>query len=249
MKLFGLIGFPLGHSFSVKYFANKFKKEEIGNCEYRNFPIPSIHDLPKIIKTEPYLRGLNVTIPYKQEVIQYINEFDITAKEIQAVNTIRIFRSGSSDRYQLKGYNTDIHGFTISLKELIGDSKPGALILGSGGASLAVEYALNKLGLKNKTVSRSPGFGQISYDDINEALLDEFKLIVNTTPLGTFPDTGAAPELPYHLLNKSQFLHDLVYNPAETEFMKRGKEKGARVKNGYQMLVEQAEKAWEIWNE
>ena len=249
MRLFGLIGYPLGHSFSVGYFTEKFRNENIRECNYRNFPIDSIEKLPGIIEKEKELAGLNVTIPYKEKVLKYLDEIDDTADQIGAVNTIKIFRGRASSEQYLKGYNTDEYGFLASLKSIPGYDVEKALILGTGGASLAVIYALQRLGVKSAVVSRNPASDQLSYRDLNKKIMDEYKLIINTTPLGTYPDVDQAPDIPYSLLNESHILHDLVYNPPETLFMKIGRERGARVKNGYQMLAEQAERSWQIWNE
>ncbi len=249
MRLFGLIGYPLAHSFSEAYFREKFENEEIGNCKYRNFPIKSVEEITSLVKENQDLTGLNVTIPYKQKVLRYLDEIDDTARDIGAVNTIKIARETDSGKFILKGYNTDAHGFMRSLQEIEDHKISKALVLGTGGASLAVIFALNKLGIQVRVVSRNPDHDQLSYDKLAKSGFQDYQLIVNTTPLGTYPNLKQAPELPYELINESHILHDLVYNPPETEFMRRGKRRGAKVKNGYRMLVEQAEKSWQIWND
>lgn len=249
MKIFGLIGFPLGHSFSADYFTKKFKKEKITGIEYRNFPIDKIDLLPELIMTEKKLKGFNVTIPYKEQVMAYLNYVDEEAKEIGAVNTVVVNREPDNTGIELKGYNTDGYGFIMSLKEVLKENVKQALVLGSGGASKAVIHALRSIDIRPLVVSRNPVPDQISYKDLNKKVLSSHLLIVNTSPVGTFPEINRAPDIPYHLLGPFHILHDLVYNPEETLFMKKGKERGALVKNGYQMLVEQAEKAWEIWNQ
>jgi shikimate dehydrogenase len=246
MKIYGLIGYPLGHSFSAGYFKEKFNRENINNCIYRNFPIESAGMLPDIISATPELVGLNVTIPHKQKVIPFLDEIFSPARNINAVNTIKIDRVGED--IFLKGYNTDIHGFWSSIENHLPDGLENALILGSGGASAAVKYALENHGINTIVVSRNPSADSLSYSQLDRRILESNRLIVNTTPLGTYPDTEEAPEIPYRFLSSSHLLYDLVYNPAETHFMKLGSENGAKVKNGYEMLVNQAEKSWEIWN-
>lgn len=241
MRTFGLIGFPLSHSFSVRYFEEKFSKENIRDAQYLNFPIESIEDFPALIK-EQNLSGLNVTIPYKQQVIEYLDELDSIAEEIGAVNLIK-FENGKR-----KGYNTDVHGFRESLKNLIGKQKPKALIIGTGGSSKAVSYALKELGIEFNFVSRRKTSEVFTFSDLNQEIISEHLLIINTTPLGMFPNESDCAPIPYPFISPAHFLFDLVYNPAETLFLKNGKAQGASVKNGYEMLVLQAEENWRIWN-
>ncbi len=243
MRKFGLIGYPLGHSFSKKYFTEKFADEFINDTVYENFELPQIDGLKKVIAENPELRGLNVTIPYKEAVIRYLDELSDDALEIGAVNTIKI-SSG-----KLKGFNTDYIGFMRSLIPLLKPTHKKALILGTGGSSLAVKYALEKIGLEYLLVSRNPfEENEISYDSITEEILQEHTLLVNTTPVGMFPDVSKAPEIPYQFLNEQHLLFDLIYNPEETLFLQKGKEQGAMIKNGSEMLALQAEEAWKIWN-
>lgn len=243
MRSFGLIGKSLQHSFSKNYFDQKFEKENILDSSYSLFELAKIEDLKTLISNYPQLKGINVTIPYKEAVIPYLDEIDVEAKEIGAVNTIDI-RKGV-----LKGYNTDVIGFRNSIKPFLENTHRRALILGNGGASKAVAYVLNQLGLDVLYVSRNPKTAQqISYGDINEYVIKHHLLIVNTTPVGTFPNIEEMPLLPYHLLTEQHFLYDLIYNPSETQFLKKGKEKGTICINGEQMLKIQAEEAWKIWN-
>ncbi|MBP1617120.1 MAG: Shikimate 5-dehydrogenase [Bacteroidetes bacterium] len=246
MEKYGLIGFPLKHSFSRKFFTEKFARENM-DAEYLNFEIPNIDQLPEIIAANRELRGLNVTIPYKEKVIPFLDELDSQAQEIGAVNVIRIERNGGKVR--LVGYNSDLVGFQNSIAPLIQpEIHRKALILGTGGASKAVRRGLLNLGLETKYVSRRPAEGQFTYDDLNREVLNQYKVIVNSTPLGTFPNVDEAPEIPYELLGEENLLFDLVYNPEETKFLKLGKNKNAKVKNGAKMLELQAIAAWEIWN-
>ncbi|MCD4768562.1 MAG: shikimate dehydrogenase [Bacteroidales bacterium] len=247
MKKFGLIGYPLGHSFSRSFFSDKFNRENL-NCSYENFEIKSINELHPLLKKSRAIVGLNVTIPYKRDVIELLNDIDPDAAKIGAVNVIKIIRTGNE--YRLKGYNTDMYGFTESVKPLLtgkGDNI-SALLLGTGGASLAVKEALNQLGIEFTTVSRSPGKGDIVYEQVTEEVLTLNRLIINTTPLGMSPDIDSAPDIPYRVLTNRHILFDLVYNPSETKFMRLGKSEGALVVNGLIMLHLQAQKSWEIWN-
>jgi shikimate dehydrogenase len=246
MKRLGLIGYPLSHSFSVKYFSEKFSREDIEGFEYRNHPIQSIYELESLIEEKEDLIGLNVTIPYKEQVMTLLDEIDPEAAEIGAVNTIRITRS--SGKIHLKGYNSDAYGFRESLLPLLGAGHQYALVLGTGGASKAVTYTLGQLGIEYQYVSRNPARDQMHYLDLCYAIIHKYTLIINTTPLGTYPDTSAFPNIPYDLLTSGHILYDLVYNPPETEFLRLGKQKGATVKNGQEMLILQAERSWEIWN-
>jgi shikimate dehydrogenase len=243
MREFGLIGYPLGHSFSKRYFSEKFDREGLTDCHYELFPLPDLEALPALLDSRPDLRGFNVTIPWKSGIIPYLNELDETARAVGAVNTVAV-RGG-----QLSGYNTDVWGFARSLEGFLPAAFEGpALILGTGGASRAVQYVLAERGIEYALVSRKPGPGKLTYAAIDEACLRRHSLIVQTTPLGMSPDLESLPQLPYAYLSSKHYLYDLVYNPEETAFLRRGKERGARVKNGLEMLYLQAEKAWEIWN-
>ena len=245
MKKFGLIGFPLSHSFSKGYFSEKFKKEGISDCSYDNYEIENVDLLPQVIAENGNLRGLNVTIPHKQGVIQYLDELHPAAKRIGAVNVIAVHKESG----KLIGYNSDYFGFQESLKlQLNGDLKLKALVLGTGGASKAVLAALEDLGITNKQVSRKSSDTAISYDVITEELIKEHRLLINTTPLGMSPNVDSCPDLPYEGIGDSHYLFDLVYNPETTLFLKKGLNRGAKIKNGLEMLHLQAEKAWEIWN-
>jgi len=248
MKTFGLIGNRLGYSFSRNFFTVKFDQENLTDCEYINFELDSIDEFPYIFKQDRQIYGLNCTIPYKQQIISYLDEVDAEAAAIGAVNTIKIIRRPEGIR--LKGFNTDIYGFEHSLRPLLKEHHKKALILGTGGAARAVKYILTrlKIGYLLVTTKQLPAEGEIHYECINEEILRDYPVIINTTPLGTFPGVETCPDLPYHYLTKNQLLYDLVYNPEETLFLKKGKEKGATVKNGLEMLHLQALKAWEIWN-
>ncbi|UCH13834.1 MAG: shikimate dehydrogenase [Bacteroidales bacterium] len=247
MKKFGLIGYPLSHSFSMKYFSDKFKKENIEDCQYLNFPIDTIEKLPSLISENKNLIGLNVTIPYKEKVIGYLNEIDETSGKIGAVNTIKIRRV--RDNYTLSGYNTDAYGFHTSIVPHIKKTHKKALILGTGGASKAIAYVFEQLGIDYIFVSRKPKkANHISYNDITGDLMSDFRIIVNTSPLGMYPDVDKYPYIPYKYLTSDHLLYDLVYNPEMSKFLEKGSEKGAITVNGLLMLHLQAEKAWEIWN-
>ncbi len=243
-KLFGLIGYPLTHSFSKKYFDEKFEKEKIINSAFLLFPLIEIHQLPQLINENPKLIGLSVTLPYKQSVIPFLDEMDETAKKIGAVNCIKI------KERKTKGYNTDVFGFRQSIKPFLESHHQRALILGTGGASKAVAFVLKEIGIDCFFVSRNKNEknNTFSYDEINETIVNAFKLIVNTTPLGMYPNINDAPDIPYQFVSSSHLLYDLVYNPTETEFLKRGKQKGASIVNGLSMLHQQAEEAWRVWN-
>jgi shikimate dehydrogenase len=244
MRQFGLIGFPLSHSFSKKYFSEKFQKENIVECDYELFELSTLGDFKAWMNAVPNLRGLNVTIPYKQDVMPFLDRLDPKAKEIGAVNVIRKESNG-----EYVGYNSDYFGFKTSVSNFLSGALPKkALVLGTGGASKAVIVALRDLGIECQYVSRIAGANSIAYADITSDLFREHKLIVNTTPLGMHPKVEECPAIPYELLDSTFYLYDLVYNPAETLFMKKGLEKGAKVINGLDMLISQAEKAWEIWN-
>jgi len=247
VKEFGLIGKTLDHSFSPGYFSNKFKDEKITDCIYRLYPINKIDEFPNIIKNNPEIKGLNVTIPYKQSIIPYLNKLDIHTKNIGAVNTIKIEKL--HDKLVLTGYNTDFLGFTDSIKPIICNFNSSALILGTGGSSVAVAYALKLLGIKYSFVSRNPKSNDIlQYSQLNKEIIQSHQIIINTTPLGMYPNISEQPELPYHYLTSNHLLFDLIYNPEETRFLYLAKKNGAQTKNGFEMLGIQAEYSWEIWN-
>ena len=241
MKKFGLIGFPLAHSFSQKYFEEKFQKEGLTAHSYQLYPIPFIESFLPIIGSVQELAGLNVTIPYKEAVMEFLNEIDPVAKSIGAVNCIKI-----TSNY-LKGFNTDAPAFEQSLKPFLSTRPEQVFVLGTGGSAKAVCFVLNKLGLKYLQVSRSPYDGLINYSEILKHMKG-VNLFINTTPVGMFPDVESSPDIPYARLSSTDFLFDLVYNPEETVFLRKGREKGANTKNGLEMLYLQAEKSWEIWN-
>ncbi|MCC8019115.1 MAG: shikimate dehydrogenase [Rikenellaceae bacterium] len=242
MDIYGIIGNPLGHSFSKQYFTEKFRKEGIVGAVYEKFQLDDISQLPDLIASTPGLQGLNVTIPYKQQVLPYLDRLDDGARKIGAVNCIS-FRDG-----KLTGHNTDAAGFRASLLGFLGNERPDALVLGTGGAAKAVNYVLGELGINFTIVSRTKAPGILTYGELDGDVMAAHRLIVNTTPLGTFPDVDASPAIPYDLLTPAHRLFDLVYNPEETAFMRQGAARGARTVNGFGMLTGQAEKAWEIWN-
>jgi len=245
-KEFGLIGYPLTHAFSQRYFSRKFRQEGLQEYSYANHPLNDIARLPHLIEAHPLLAGLNVTIPYKEAVIPYLDTMDPLAADVGAVNTITIDRTPGKP--VLKGFNTDVEGFANALELMPGSGYDHALVLGTGGASKAVHYALNQVCREVLLVSRSAtGPGIIHYSDLNEPLMTRFRLIVNTTPLGTWPEINASPPIPYEMITENHFLYDLVYNPAMTRFLKLGQEQGARVSNGLKMLELQAEASWKIW--
>ena len=241
MNQFGLIGKTLKHSFSKKYFTNKFEVEQIADCNYDLYELESIELFNELIRNNRFT-GLNVTIPYKEAIIPFLDELSEAAREIGAVNTIR-FRDGL-----LKGFNTDVMGFKDSLFTWLDEIPKGALILGTGGAAKAVSFVLTKTEVPFLSVSRSNSKGDITYDQIDSDLLEKHPLIINTTPLGTFPKVDEAPNIPYHLLSKRNSLYDLIYNPEKTLFLSRGAAQGCATKNGLEMLVAQAEYSWKIWN-
>ncbi len=250
MDSFGLIGFPLTHSFSSRFFTEKFLREGI-DAEYLNYEIADITELRRVILFNPSLRGLNVTIPYKEQVIPFLDRLSPEAEEIGAVNVIRIERrAGEMYSYKLTGYNTDVIGFRESLRPMLhGGIHTKALVLGTGGASKAVTHALKELQIDLKTVSRTPAEGRYVYSDLTPEIVREHKLIVNASPVGTFPDSDRCPTIPYGALTPDHLLYDLVYNPQETLFLKKGKEAGATTQNGKKMLELQALAAWEIWQQ
>ena len=245
MKKYGLLGYPLGHSFSKNYFNQKFEAEKI-DAEYLHFEIPDIKEIKSVIKENPELNGLNVTIPYKQQVIPYLDDLDNDARLIGAVNVIK-FSKGLFGKVKLKGYNSDIIGFKQSIEPLLKDHHRKALILGTGGASKAVFHGLKQLGIAATFVSRQSKEYCITYEEITEKIMEQYHVIVNTTPLGMYPNVNACPNIPYEMLTSDHLLYDLLYNPDETLFMQKGKERGAVVKNGLEMLLLQAFAAWEIW--
>ena len=246
MNKFGLVGYPLTHSFSRKFFTEKFSTEDI-NATYVNFEIDSIEKFPALAAANPDLIGMNVTIPYKEQVIPFLNELDDAAREIGAVNTIRVERPENG--IYLKGFNTDVYGFSESLKPFLKPHHKKALILGTGGAAKGVIWALKQLNIESKVVSRTPkDKSQISYEQLSKSIMEEHTIIINTTPLGTFPKVEGCPGIPFEYISKKHLMYDLVYNPEVTAFIRRGKEQGATIKNGLEMLHLQALKAWEIWN-
>lgn len=245
MKKYGLIGYPLGHSFSMGYFNEKFKNEAI-NAVYENFEIPDIQDITTVIGSNPDLAGFNVTIPYKEKVMDYLDYIAPEAAEIGAVNVVKVTHNG--ERAVLKGFNSDVVGFVNSIKPLLRPLHKKALVLGTGGASKAVECGLRKLGLETIKVSRTEKDNTITYGQVTPELLSEYKVIVNCTPCGMAPHFDECPNLPYDSIDDSFLLYDLIYNPEETLFLRKGKEKDATVKNGLEMLLLQAEEGWNIWN-
>ena len=246
-ELYGLIGYPLGHSFSENFFNQKFKAEGI-DAHYCNFEIPSIDKITQVIKENPNLNGLNVTIPYKELVIPFLDEIDSNATNIGAVNVIKFIKEKNGD-LKLKGYNSDIIGFCDSIKPLIKPQHTHALILGTGGAAKAVVVGLKSMGIETVYVSRTRTEQSITYEDLNSEIIDKYKIIINATPLGMYPNIDSCPNIPYELLTDSHLCYDLLYNPDITLFMKRAKASGAIVKNGLEMLLLQAFAAWEIWQQ
>ncbi len=245
MDKYGLIGYPLGHSFSISYFNEKFKNEGI-DAVYENYEIPTIEQLPEVLDTNPELRGLNVTIPYKEKVISYLDSLSPEASEIGAVNVIKIEHKGK--KTVLKGYNSDVIGFTRSIEPLLEPYHKKALILGTGGASKAIEFGLRSLKLETLKVSRTGKDGAIRYTDITPEMMKEYNVIVNCTPCGMFPHADECPDLPYNAMDNHTLLYDLIYNPDETLFLTKGKKHGAIIKNGLEMLLLQAFASWEFWN-
>jgi shikimate dehydrogenase len=247
MKRYGLLGYPLTHSFSKRHFTEKFETEKIEST-YENFEIDTIDKFPEVIKNNPEIIGLNVTIPYKEQVIPFLDELNDSAKEIGAVNTIQVKRTESG--IHLKGFNTDTYGFESSLKPLLKDHHKKAIILGTGGASKALKFVLTKLGIEFVSASiEELKENEIRYEDIDEKMMAERLLIINATPLGTYPKVDTFANIPYGFITDKHLLFDLVYNPEVTQFMQKGLDKGATVKNGYEMLLQQARKAYTIWNE
>jgi shikimate dehydrogenase len=243
MRFFGLIGYPLTHSFSKNYFTEKFKNEAIDDCRYENFELADINELSEVLDSHPELVGLNVTIPYKESVLAFINESDDVVKKIKACNCIKI------EEKKLIGYNTDVVGFEKSLLKKLNSSHKNALILGTGGAAKAVEYVLRKRRIHYHYVSRYPSVKNFSYEQLTPSIMEKHSLIINASPLGMYPKVAEAPPLPYEAITEKHFLFDLIYNPEKTLFLRKGAERGAEIENGYGMLVEQAEESWKIWNQ
>jgi len=242
MKRYGLIGYPLTHSLSQQYFTNKFSQEGIEDCDYDRFSIPSIDDLHAILETHKELCGFNITIPYKKEVLAFLTDRSKAVEEVGACNCVKI------EGGHLIGYNTDVIGFENSLVPFLKPSHNRALVLGTGGAALAIVYVLQKLGIDFSYVSRTATSGQFTYNDLDASVMASHTLIINTTPLGMFPNIEACPDILYQLITPAHHLFDLTYNPAESTFLAKGKQMGATIQNGQQMFVEQAEHSWRIWN-
>jgi shikimate dehydrogenase len=259
MKHYGLIGYPLSHSFSKKYFAGKFEKDKIVDCAYELYPLEDIGQLPALLHSNPDLCGLNVTIPYKVSVLEYLDWIEHDAKGAGAVNCIRVTCESpvqaafsgelgiTGHEFRLEGYNTDIYGFDMSLTPLLTPQHDKALILGDGGAARAVRCVLDNKGIAYRVVTRKPGEDTILFDELTADHIAEYKLIINATPIGTAPNIDECPPIPYEAITGEHLLYDLIYNPEQTLFLKKGTDQGAVTKNGYEMLVLQAEKAWEIW--
>lgn len=247
MRKFGLVGYPLGHSFSKKYFTEKFIRENISDCQYENYPLTGIELMSELISNNSDIYGLNVTIPYKSVVIKYLDFIDEQARSVGAVNVLKLNRSGN--KVVLKGFNSDIDGFRNSILPYLGDKVANALVLGTGGGAKAVCYVLGKLGIKITSVDIVKLEGVLKYSEITDNILISNQLIINTTPLGMFPDIAGKPDLNYSCLNNDHILFDLVYNPELTSFLKAGKEQGCTIISGINMLYGQAERAWEIWND
>ncbi|MEO6613185.1 MAG: shikimate dehydrogenase [Chitinophagaceae bacterium] len=242
MRLFGLIGYPLSHSFSAKYFTAKFEKEDITECSYELFPLRTIDELSFLLRDQPGLEGFNITVPYKKQVMRFLDESRVP-DGLDACNCVNI--NGG----KLTGYNTDITGFEISLKPLLRAHHKKALILGNGGATLAVAFVLRKFGIDFTIVSRTPEGPILGYSAITGKIMKEHTLIINTTPLGQYPGENSCPAIPYGSVSDKHLLYDLVYNPAKTLFLVKGEERGAVIKNGEEMLILQAEESWRIWNQ
>jgi shikimate dehydrogenase len=247
MRKFGLIGYPLGHSFSKIYFTQKFQNEHILDCSYENFPLQDIGQIIKLVSEDQNLCGFNVTIPYKSEIIRFLDSLETEAKNIGAVNVVKIKRTGG--KIKLSGYNSDVTGIIETLSPYVSKNVKNAIVFGTGGSSKAVCYALNKFGINIFQISRNKGPGLYTYSEITPDLIDKCELIINTTPLGMFPKIEGKPDIDYNLLSPKHILFDLVYNPEITAFLKMGIEKGCTTIGGIKMLHAQAERAWEIWND
>jgi shikimate dehydrogenase len=260
MKKYGLIGHPLTHSFSKKYFTEKFERLHITDAEYELYPIEHVKDLQDLLDVHPDIFGLNVTIPHKITVIKYLDWIDHDARAAGAINCIRVTSESpvmaaflgevgvTGHDFRLEGFNTDIHGFEKSIHPFITDPNNTALVLGDGGSAKAVKCGLDNLGIDYTVVSRKPIPGNILFKDLKPHHIKNNKIIINTTPLGTFPNVDEFPPIPYEFITPEHLLFDLIYNPEKTVFLKKGEEQGAVIKNGYEMLILQAEKSWEIWN-
>ena len=242
-KQYGLIGYPLSHSFSKKYFEDKFQKLQLTDCSYTTFPLENINQFPALLKKEKGLLGLSVTTPHKETVIPFLDELDKTAKEISAVNCIKITNG------KLKGYNTDAFGFRQSLRPFLDTNHTKALVFGTGGVSKAIAYVLKNLGINYRYVSRNKREDSFTYEELNPEIISACKLLVNCTPVGMLPNSDSYLPLPYSAIIPQHLVYDLIYNPAETLFLKKAKEQGALISNGYNMLCFQADEAWRIWNE
>lgn len=247
MRKYGLIGFPLGHSFSQKYFTEKFSREKITDCTYENFPIRSLEEFPDLIRKNSDLYGLNVTIPFKLDILKYVNITEDIVDQIGAANVLKIKRENG--KTYISAHNSDVYGIRDSLIPCAKGIAHKALILGTGGSSKAVAWTVKKMGCEAIMVSRTSRPGVLNYKDLNPDLLETVQLIVNTTPLGMFPDVGSKPDIDYNLLTSRHILFDLVYNPEMTEFLRIGKERGCKIITGMKMLRSQADRSWEIWNE
>ena len=242
MRKFGLIGYPLSHSFSKKYFTDKFEREGLVECQFENFPIEFLDEFKNLLQQYPDLAGLSVTIPYKESIIPFLDEVSEIVNKIKACNCIKI-KNG-----KLIGFNTDVTGFETSLKTVLRSDHQNALILGTGGASKAVEYVLKQLKITYRNVSRKPSSHNLSYEQVTPEVIAETKIIINTSPLGMYPGVVQAPDIPYDALTQYHLLFDLIYNPEKTLFLKKGEAKGASIKNGLEMLKILAEENWKIWN-
>ncbi len=246
LKLYGLIGETLGHSYSQRYFKQKFAKENLKNYDYRNFELSSIEEFPLLIDLFPELLAVNVTMPYKEQIMKYIDIIDPQAQEVGSVNVVVVKRYDK--KVVLKGYNTDIYGIEVTLLHTLKDKQYSALVLGTGGAAKSVKFVLNKMNIKNDFVSRKKlDDVKYLYQDLSKRVIEEHKLIINTTPLGMYPNTDFCPPIPYEHLTNKHILIDLIYNPAITKFLQKGKDAGAEIVNGNEMLVLQAERSWEIF--
>jgi shikimate dehydrogenase len=246
MRKFGLIGYPLGHSFSKKYFTEKFNTEHISDCSYENYPLKSLDEFRELVASDDELCGLNITIPYKSEIIRFLDVIEPEADQIGAVNVMKIRRPDG--KIKLFGYNSDITGIRDTLVPFMSENVRNALVLGTGGSSRAVCHVLKEFGLKVDLVSRDRKPDVLVYSDIDSGIIDRTQLIINTTPLGMFPNTESKPDLNYRRLNSKHILFDLIYNPEFTSFLRMGSEQGCSIISGIKMLHSQAEKAWEIWN-
>ncbi|MGI8950880.1 MAG: shikimate dehydrogenase family protein [Chitinophagaceae bacterium] len=245
MRTFGLIGYPLSHSFSQKYFIEKFQREKIEDAEFKTFSIPSINDVKKIIEKNDDLKGFALTIPYKKSIINFLNEKDFVVEQTQACNCVKIKNN------KLIGFNTDVIGFEKSFMKNLQPHQKKALIIGTGGGAAAVEFVLKKLQIGYAFVSRKKNkkTNVFLYDDLSKEVMQQYQIIINATPVGMYPNINEAPAIPYQYLTSENYLFDLIYNPAKTKFLLSGEEKNATIKNGYEMLVIQAEENWKIWNE